>query len=100
VFPFASADGPVLTFDWLSEFTDEQPAVADLIFEAAVGQGSRVMAINGRSVDMTRLGFFAPDRDLIPESDLYRRPDYSWDGYRRRGGSGGVEPQGVCKVGS
>jgi len=90
--PFANSGGPFLSFDWLCEFTAYQPAVADLIFEVATGGGPRTLEINGQSVDIARLGFFVPDRDLIAESRGYRKPAYRRDSDLLRLRFRGAEP--------
>ncbi|MBO3752835.1 caspase family protein [Streptosporangiaceae bacterium NEAU-GS5] len=88
---FARLDGPALSFDWLCEFVQAQPKVADLIFHIAV-QGGRTLHLNGWNLDFARLGFFGPDRLLVPPNGAYQRPLYSARGQAQRRETRGAEP--------
>lgn len=88
---FGQPDGPMPTFDWLCEFVEEQPVVADLIFQTAVGAG-RALTLNGWALDFARIGMLSSDRHLLASADSYRRPEYSARSQARRRERRGTEP--------
>ncbi|MFI0352286.1 caspase family protein [Actinomadura sp. 9N407] len=88
---FASSQGPLPTFDWLCEFAEQQPIVADSIFRTALDAG-RGFKINGRDLDFARLGLLGPDRLLLRPADSYRKPEYYVRSLRERQDRRGAEP--------
>lgn len=88
---FESPDIPLPTFDWLCEFAEQQPIVADLIFQKALDTG-RSFQLNGWDVDLGRLGLFAPDRHLLRPTHAYRTPEYYARSLRQRQQRRGAEP--------
>ncbi|MFB4306824.1 caspase family protein [Actinomadura sp. GTD37] len=88
---FESPEIPLPTFDWLCEFAEQQPIVADLIFQTALDAG-RSFQLNGRSLDFTRLGLLASDRLLLQPADSYRKPEYYIRSLKERRERRGAEP--------
>lgn len=79
------------TFDWLCEFAEEHPAVADLAFHTIVKAGP-ALTMCGWTLDFADLGLFAPDRHLVRPRRSYRRPEYTVRSQVRRQGMRGAEP--------
>ncbi|GLY89423.1 HD domain-containing protein [Actinoallomurus iriomotensis] len=88
---FAEPDRAFPTFDWLCEFAEEQPVVADLAFHTIVESG-RALTPCGWDLDTTALGLFAPDRHLMRPHRSYRRPEYALRSQARRRETRGAEP--------
>ncbi|MFA1550319.1 wHTH domain-containing protein [Actinomadura chokoriensis] len=88
---FESSEIPLPTFDWLCEFAEQQPIVADLIFQTALDAG-RSFQLNGRHLDFARLGLLASDRLLLRPADSYRKPEYLIRSLKQRQERRGAEP--------
>ncbi|MFC7104279.1 caspase family protein [Nonomuraea rubra] len=88
---FSEPDGPLASFDWLCEFVENQPVVADLIFETVMAE-ERPLSLNGRSLDFRKAGLLSPDRHLVRPVDSYRRGDYFTQRLANRRERRGAEP--------
>ncbi|NEA23601.1 caspase family protein [Actinomadura bangladeshensis] len=88
---FASPRIPLPTADWLCEFAEDQPIVADLILRRVLDSG-RSFEVNGRVSDLAGHGLMAPDRLLLPPADSYRKPEYCARSLKNRQELRGAEP--------